>query len=103
MKKIKQLMLMVAAIIFIQGSVIASVSGTGEIRGLVMDENHEPVIGAVVSVTAGGVVMGKTVTDVDGKYVVKPLQPGFYDISVQQMGYKTFTIRKIEVQVDEAS
>lgn len=95
---------MLITIISMQGfASISSFSGTGEIRGLIKDENHEPVIGAVVTVTSGGSIAGKTVTDIDGKYVVKPLNPGYYDVLVQQPSYTTFTTKNVLVEAEEAS
>lgn len=50
----------------------------GEIRGKIIEkETNEPMIGASVWVEVGGVPQG-VATDIDGKYVIKPLNPGTY-------------------------
>ncbi|MFL5754175.1 MAG: carboxypeptidase regulatory-like domain-containing protein [Bacteroidia bacterium] len=103
MKTLKQFMLIIATIVSLQAKSNILMPGTGEIRGLVKDENHDPAIGAIIHVTAGGVEIAKAVADINGKYVVKPLQPGYYDLLVQQIGYRTLTVKKIEVEADEAS
>ena len=62
---------------------------TGAISGTILDEKKETVIGAVVEVSQGGIVRGGAVTDADGKYVIKPLNPGTnYEISVKYTGYQ---------------
>ena len=43
-------------------------SGDVNCRGIVVDENGEPVIGATVSITDG---VATTATDIDGKFSVK--------------------------------
>lgn len=58
-----------------------------EISGKVLDEKKEPLINAAVQVFKGGILMGGTVTDYDGMYTVKPLDPGYYDVLVQYTGY----------------
>ncbi len=104
MKKIKQLLLLLTTLVAVQSPAFTrNVPGMGEIRGLVKDENHDPAIGAVVTVTTGGAVAGKAVTDMDGKYVVKPLNPGYYDVLVQQTGYSTFTVKKVLVEAEDPS
>ncbi len=103
MRKMKQYAVVVISIICLQVKALAQVGGTGEIRGLVKDENHQTVIGTVITVTSGGVVAGKTVTGEDGKYVVKPLTPGYYDVLVQQSGYRTLSIKNVLVESEDPS
>ncbi len=77
--------------------------GNGEIRGLVKDETGEVIIGAMVKViSAGQLVSGKT-TDEKGKYVIKPLQAGMYDLVFSYTGYKTFTYHQVEVRPENAT
>ncbi len=60
---------------------------TGQINGTVTDSiSGEPLIGANVYVSYNGNLVGTT-TDVEGYYVLKPLQPGMYDVAVSFMGY----------------
>lgn len=58
------------------------------ITGRVLDETKQPMINAVVQVfNSGGMVVGATVTDFDGIYLVKPLDPGYYNVLVRYAGY----------------
>lgn len=69
----------------------------GEIYGTVLDEKGLPFPGVIVKVTQGGIIKGGVVTEDDGKYSVKPLQPGNYDVEYSSFSYKT--IRKTGVVV----
>ena len=48
-------------------------SGTGAIKGRILNTDNEPVFGATIKITAGGVLVGGTTTDFDGKYVYNEL------------------------------
>lgn len=76
---------------------------TGEIRGLIKDDNYESVIGALVKITAGGYLVGGTTTDANGKYVYKPLEAGEYDILVSSSLHSTVHLTKIPVKPNEAT
>ncbi len=76
---------------------------TGEIRGLIKDDNYEPVIGAVVKITQSGYLIGGTTTDVNGKYVYKPLNAGEYELVVTSPMHTTHRINAIPVKPNEAS
>ena len=68
-----------------------------EILGMVTDKKKEPITNAAVVVTRGGILKASTITDIDGKYSVKPLEPGYYDVTVSYLGYKTTMITKVIV------
>ncbi len=76
---------------------------TGEIRGLIKDDNYEPVIGALVKITAGGYLVGGTTTDANGKYVYKPLEAGEYDILVTSSLHSTVHLSRIPVKPNEVT
>lgn len=76
---------------------------TGEIRGLIKDDNYEPVIGALIKITAGGYLVGGTTTGPDGKYVYKPLEAGEYDIVVTSALHSTARVSRIPVKPNEAT
>ncbi len=80
--------------------VLVGLSGSAmaqEILGTVLDEKKEPVINASVRVMQGGILRAGTVTDYDGKYSAKPLDPGLYDVTVSYAGKKTQTITGVVV------
>ena len=51
---------------------------SGAIQGTVVDANGDPVMSAQIQVFRGGIAKGGSVTDFDGNYVVKPLEPGHH-------------------------
>lgn len=69
----------------------------GEIAGKVFDEKKEGLINAAVQVYSGGIQMGGTVTDIDGNYLIKPLDPGYYDVLVLYTGYDSLMVTKVVV------
>lgn len=78
----------------IAGSALAQV---GEIYGTVTDEKGEPLVNASVQVTEGGIQKGGAVTDFDGKYSVKPLDPGNYQVRISYTGYKQSLITDVAI------
>lgn len=74
---------------------------TGGIEGVVKDEQGELLLSASVQVTEGGIVKGGTATDLDGKFLVKPLTPGIYDVKVTFVGYVTELVQGVQVVNDQ--
>lgn len=73
----------------------------GEIKGKVFDkETHEAIPFANVYVMSNGKMVGAQ-TDFDGKYTLKPLPAGTYDIVVSYVGYSTTTITGNVVKPDQ--
>ncbi|MGZ3884934.1 MAG: carboxypeptidase regulatory-like domain-containing protein [Bacteroidia bacterium] len=99
----KTLQLTLTALCMLLVQMAKAQTAFGEIRGLIKDEELEPMIGAVVKITQGGYLIGGTTTDVNGKYVYKPLNPGQYDLIVTSTGYGKVTKLKINVAPGEAT
>lgn len=78
-------------------------SSYGAIKGQIIDSDNEPVIGATVKVTSGGILIGGTTTDVEGKYTYKPLNPGSYEIIVSSVETHTKKMEGIVVNPDRTS
>lgn len=90
--------IMVLALLF--NGVVFSQS-TGEIKGVVVDkETGETLIGASVWVNYGGNMIG-TATDLDGKFTIKPLQPGTYNVMASLIGKSRTTVSNINVKPDK--
>ena len=69
---------------------IYSQSTSGSLRGLVVDsETGETLIG--VNVVLEGTLKG-TATDIDGKYILRAIEPGTYTLIVS---YISFTTQRI--------
>ncbi|HXS38303.1 MAG TPA: carboxypeptidase regulatory-like domain-containing protein [Flavipsychrobacter sp.] len=75
----------------------------GEIDGKVIDEKGQTVIGAVVTVSTGGITKTGAQTDFDGNYIIKPLEPGRYDVTVKGLNYKETTITDVIVSADKTT
>ncbi len=70
------------------------------IAGKVQDDKKELLINATVQVFQGGILKGGAITDYDGKYVVKPLDPGYYDVIALYAGYDSFVMKRVVVAGD---
>lgn len=68
---------------------------TGEIRGVVKNKNTNEAI-PFANVVLQNTTIGTT-TDIDGKYSIKNLKPGFYNVQVSYLGFKTQTVFEIQV------
>lgn len=59
----------------------------GSLKGKVLDyKTNEPLIGANVFLDVQGSIVGTT-TDVDGRFSIKPLSPGTYEVNISFIGY----------------
>jgi hypothetical protein len=75
----------------------------GRIVGTVHDPQRAVVPKATVTVTASATGVGVTVaTDEHGAYVVTPVNPGRYQISVAAAGFQTAVVNGVEVPVGQA-
>jgi outer membrane receptor protein involved in Fe transport len=86
-------------------SVAGSAFGqTGAISGTVFDERKEPIIGAIVQVFQSGTARGGDQTNEDGKFTVKPLQPGSnYEIRVNYVGYRQVVLKNVIISPDRTT
>ncbi len=74
----------------------------GEIRGRVLDPDGQPLFLANVYTKVGGELVGTT-SDMDGKFILKPLPPGMSGVTISFAGFKTKEITGIEVTTDRAT
>lgn len=92
---------MITLVLSLLGLGLYAQSTFGEIKGKVFDvETREPVPFATVYVMSSGEMVGAQ-TNLDGKYTLKPLPAGKYDIVVSCVGYQTYTITGNEVKTDQ--
>jgi hypothetical protein len=98
MKKIYSLLYALMGFCLIAGAQ----SQLGEIRGKVLDsKTKKPLDYVSVTVELNGAVKAQVLTDDDGQYVVKTLQPGSYTIKVTNIGYRNSIITQVNVASDE--
>jgi hypothetical protein len=77
-------------------------SQLGEIRGKVLDaKTKKPLDFVSVTIELNGVTKAAVLTDDDGAYIVKTLQPGNYTIKVTNLGYRNSIITGVNVSSDE--
>lgn len=75
----------------------------GEIKGKILDSlTHEPLFNALVWVESGG-SMQSTLTDTAGKFTIKPLPGGFYDLNVSYLGKKKYILYGVRVNSSQIS
>ena len=81
-------------------SLASLAGGPGEIKGKVFDEFKQPMIGTTVWVEIGDRIIGTT-TDIDGKYTLKPLDAGVYNVQLSFVGYTKKVISSVRVSSDK--
>jgi Uncharacterized protein containing a von Willebrand factor type A (vWA) domain len=78
-------------------------AAAGSIKGVVLDEKKEPVLGAVVQILQAGITKGGASADENGAYHVKPLAAGRYDVKLVVAGYRTHITRNVVVAPDKVT
>src|SRR6056300_1669834 len=74
--------------------------GNGAIKGRIMSPDGLPAIGANVFTYVGSTLRGAS-TDMDGRFMIKPLPAGTYNLMVTSLGFDTLKINGIKVKGDE--
>ncbi len=92
----------VGALIFLAFQSIAQ-SSYGGIKGLIVNNNGEPVFGATIKITQGGTLIGGAQTDENGKYTYKPLNPGLYEVVAFGMEFSTQRVTNIAVKPEKTA
>lgn len=87
-------------LVLLGGFALQSQASFGEIHGKVFDENGLPMIGAYVFAEQGEKEIGTT-TDIDGKFKLKPLNAGIYNVNITFMSYQTVIRTKVKVNSDK--
>lgn len=73
---------------------------TGKIRGKILDEYEQPLVG--VQIIIKNLTMG-TVSDSEGIYILMGLTPGEYQIHYEYIGYKTIVLNQVDVSVNRTT
>jgi hypothetical protein len=95
--------LVVLAVLLLADPTLAQVN-TGRIVGTVRDPSKAAVPQATVVVTSAATNLGVTVfTNERGDFVVTPLNPGIYSVTVTLDGFQTATVKDVEVQVGQSA
>jgi hypothetical protein len=76
----------------------------GAIKATLIDEKtKEPLAFANVIVTSNGVQVGTGTTDFDGNVIIKPLDPGKYNVKAVYVGYNKKEISGVVVGADKTA
>lgn len=75
---------------------------TATIRGTITDrETGEPIPFANIIAERGGAQMGGAVSDFNGNYSIRPLEPGRYDIKATFVGYRPLLIQNVTTAANQ--
>ena len=69
----------------------------GEIGGIVLNDKKEIFPGVLIQVYQDHILIGSVITDTDGDFTIKPLEPGYYDITISHNGYNDLEVTGIIV------
>ncbi len=73
---------------------------TGKLRGTIIDENGEPLQGALVRVSSDNLQgIRSATTDKSGLYWLPGLPPGFYSLNVEFDGFQSYALNNIRVLI----
>ena len=92
-----RLHLIVGILIFAGAHVVAQDKSTGGFKGRVRVEVGSAA-GVTVVVRQGDREIGRVVTDKNGEFAVKQLQPGQYGVTLRKPGLSVGTIENIEIK-----
>jgi outer membrane receptor protein involved in Fe transport len=77
----------------------ALLAQSGALQGKVIDKaTKEPIPFTNIIIESKGTQSGGTASDIDGKYTIKPITPGTYDVKASFLGYKPVQITGIPVR-----
>ncbi len=97
----KLLPYLLVAFSMVGAAIIINAAAVGQIKGTITDkETGEAVLGA--SVTVVGTNFG-AMTDPDGRYVVRRLQPGTYTVKISHLEFNTVEVIEVVVKPDLAA
>lgn len=93
----RKLLLLVFAVIAANGAIAQSTS----LKGIVRDKaTGEPIPFANVVVLSGDNLLGGTASDFNGKYTIKLLPPGNWDVKASAVGYQTIEMKRVLMKAD---
>ncbi|MCG9881582.1 MAG: TonB-dependent receptor, partial [Bacteroidia bacterium] len=96
----KKIYILLAVLLGIQFALQAQ-SGMGTVRGTVKDAKTKKAMDFVsITIKLNGVTKATTMTDDDGGFVIKTLQPGEYDLYASFVGYSNTVIKGISVSAE---
>jgi hypothetical protein len=93
-------LLLTFGVVLLANLLVFSQSGT--LKGKIIDkETKEPIPFANVVLELGGTMIGGATSDFEGNYVIKPIDPGTYDVKSTFVGYKPILTRGVTINSDQ--
>lgn len=97
----KTIQKIIVGLIILIGFNAKAQNNTGEIRGVVIEkETGVPLAFANVYVEIGDQTVGGT-TDLEGKFVIKPLKPGVYNVTISFVGIGKGVVNNVGVDPEK--
>ncbi len=101
LKKIIPYLILLILLLIANTMIDAGSPKTGQIKGTLTDiKTGEPVYGA--SVVVVGTSIG-ALSDFDGKYLIKRLEPGAYTLKISHLEYNTIEMQHVAVSADSVT
>ena len=76
--------------------------GSGTLKGVIQDaESREPLPFAKVLLKKNGSILGGANTDFDGKFTIKPIPSGTYDVEFKSVGFQKQLIEGVRISNDK--
>ncbi|MCZ2141362.1 MAG: carboxypeptidase regulatory-like domain-containing protein [Bacteroidia bacterium] len=98
MKKIYSFLFALLALVIVANAQ----SQLGELRGKIIDaKTKKPLDYASITLELNGIIKAQKLSDDEGEYIIKPLQPGEYTIKVSYSGYQNISISGVTVVSDQ--
>lgn len=97
MQQRRSLLILLGILVFAVAQVVAQDKSTGGIKGKVRVEIGSAA-GVTVVIRQGEREIGRLVTDKNGEFSVKRLQPGLYGVTLRKPGLSVGTIENIEIK-----
>ena len=92
----KRIMLLFAVMCYV--SITVGKASEGTIKGIITDaQSNDPIPFASITAIQDGISILGTTSDFDGKYTLKPLKAGKYDLEFSYVGYQTKRIEGVVV------
>lgn len=93
---IRKLLFLLVLLLAANAAVLAQ---SGALQGKVIDKaTKEPIPFTNIVIENKGTQAGGTASDFDGKYTIKPITPGTYDVKASFLGYKPVQITGIPIR-----
>lgn len=78
------------------------IEGQSALKGKVSDrETEEPIPFANIVVYKDGKMITGSTTDFDGRYTIKPIASGYYDVRVTYIGYENIEMKGVVLNADK--